>query len=129
MSIVTCGPDEAMIKTGGCTGREPKIICGGTFVRLPFCQRVERLDLTLMTIDLNSPVVYTKVGVPITVGSVAQVKVSREPKQLRLAVGQLLGLNRVEIESLAKQTLEGHQRAIMGTLTVEEIYQDRKKIL
>ena len=28
---------------------------------------------------------------------------------------------------MAKETLEGHQRAIMGTMTVEEIYRDRKK--
>ena len=28
---------------------------------------------------------------------------------------------------MAKETLEGHQRAIMGTMSVEEIYRDRKK--
>merc|ERR1719229_1831037 len=28
---------------------------------------------------------------------------------------------------IAKETLEGHQRAIMGSMTVEEIYRDRKK--
>ena len=28
---------------------------------------------------------------------------------------------------MAHETLEGHQRAIMGTMTVEEIFQDRKK--
>ena len=29
--------------------------------------------------------------------------------------------------AVAKETLEGHQRAIMGTMSVEEIYRDRKK--
>ena len=28
--------------------------------------------------------------------------------------------------AVAKETLEGHQRAIMGSMTVEEIYKDRK---
>jgi uncharacterized membrane protein YqiK len=28
--------------------------------------------------------------------------------------------------SVAKETLEGHQRAIMGMMTVEQIYRDRK---
>ena len=28
---------------------------------------------------------------------------------------------------MALETLEGHQRAIMGSMTVEEIYKDRKK--
>ncbi len=27
---------------------------------------------------------------------------------------------------MARETLEGHQRAIMGSMTVEEIYKDRK---
>lgn len=31
------------------------------------------------------------------------------------------------IQSCATQTLEGHQRAIMATMTVEEIYMDRLK--
>ena len=29
---------------------------------------------------------------------------------------------------VAKETLEGHQRAIMGNMTVEEIYRDRKTV-
>ena len=28
--------------------------------------------------------------------------------------------------TVAKETLEGHQRAIMGTMSVEQIYRDRK---
>ena len=33
-----------------------------------------------------------------------------------------------EIVFVAKETLEGHQRAIMGNMTVEEIYRDRKTV-
>jgi len=126
MMFTTAGPDEALVKTGAFVG-EPQIMIGGFVFFLPCCQMVERLDLTIMTIDVHSPVVYTKVGVPITVSSVAQVKVSQQPEKLKIAAGQLLGLPKRDIEHLARQTLEGHQRAIMGTLTVEEIYQDRKK--
>ena len=31
------------------------------------------------------------------------------------------------LTQVALETLEGHQRAIMGSMTVEEIYKDRKK--
>ena len=31
-----------------------------------------------------------------------------------------------EISKIIEETLEGHQRAIMGNMTVEEIYRDRK---
>ena len=34
-------------------------------------------------------------------------------------------INLIDV-SVARETLEGHQRAIMGNMTVEEIYRDRK---
>lgn len=36
---------------------------------------------------------------------------------------QFLGKSESEIRMIALETLEGHQRAIMGNMTVEEIYQ------
>lgn len=43
------------------------------------------------------------------------------------ACEQFLGRKEAEIRHIALVTLEGHQRAIMGSMTVEEIYKDRKK--
>lgn len=42
------------------------------------------------------------------------------------ACEQFLGKSEQEIQHIALVTLEGHQRAIMGSMTVEEIYKDRK---
>lgn len=46
---------------------------------------------------------------------------------LLAACEQFLGKTESEIQHIALVTLEGHQRAIMGSMTVEEIYKDRKK--
>lgn len=46
---------------------------------------------------------------------------------LRAAAEQFGSKSTDEITFVAKETLEGHQRAIMGTMTVEEIYRDRKQ--
>lgn len=46
---------------------------------------------------------------------------------LLAACEQFLGKKESEIQHIALVTLEGHQRAIMGSMTVEEIYKDRKK--
>lgn len=46
---------------------------------------------------------------------------------LRIACEQFLGKDQAEIRQIALVTLEGHQRAIMGLMTVEEIFKDRKK--
>ena len=46
---------------------------------------------------------------------------------LRAAVEQFIDKEPKEIEDVAMSTLEGHQRGIMGAMTVDEIYKDRKK--
>jgi len=75
-----------------------------------------------------SPRVYTKLGVPISVTGIAQVKVEgRNKEMLSIACRVFLGKTEHEIQQVALETLEGHQRAIMGLMTVEEIYQDRQK--
>lgn len=46
---------------------------------------------------------------------------------LRAAVEQFIDKDFREIEDVAMETLEGHQRAMMGAMTVDEIFKDRKK--
>jgi len=81
-----------------------------------------------MTLNVASEKVYSLQGVAISVNGIAQVKVQGQNEDmLHAACQQFLGKSENEIRTIALETLEGHQRAIMGTMTVEEIYQDRKK--
>jgi len=97
---------------------------GGTFV-WPILEKVDILSLELLTIDVQTPEVYTSKGVPVKVDGVAQTKVKGDDVSIRTAAEQFLGKNTDEIRNIATQTLEGHLRAILGTMTVEEIYQNR----
>lgn len=45
---------------------------------------------------------------------------------IRLAAQHFLGKNDTEIEDAIQKTIAGHQRAIIGSLTVEELYRDRE---
>lgn len=81
----------------------------------------------MMTCDVRTNQVYTKLGVAVNVTAVAQVKIDSSQDGLKSAIPLFLGMPVSKIISVATQTLEGHQRAIMGTMTVEEIYQDRLK--
>ncbi len=131
-----CGPNEVLIISGkkyriiGPDG-QPKSVGyrllqgGGTFV-WPVFEKVDVLSLELLTIDVRTPEVYTKLGVPIIVDGVAQVKVRGEDVAIRTAAEQFLSKGPAEIQNISMQTLEGHLRAILGTMTVEEIYQDRE---
>merc|ERR1719333_1915890 len=78
-----------------------------------------------MTLNPMCDNVETKQGVPLTVTGVAQVKIMKDKNLLELAAEQFLGKKEEEITETILQTLEGHLRAILGTLTVEEVYKDR----
>jgi flotillin len=97
---------------------------GGTFV-IPVVEKVDLLSLELLTIDVQTPEVYTSKGVPVRVDGVAQIKVKGDDVSIATAAEQFLSKAVDEIKNIATQTLEGHLRAILGTMTVEDIYQNR----
>ena len=97
---------------------------GGTFV-MPVVEKVDLLSLELLTIDVQTPEVYTSKGVPVRVDGVAQIKVKGDDISIATAAEQFLSKGTEDIKNIATQTLEGHLRAILGTMTVEDIYQNR----
>ncbi|XP_033611217.1 flotillin-1 isoform X1 [Cryptotermes secundus] len=112
----------------GCCYNKPLLVPGGRAFVWPTIQCVQRISLNTMTLQVESPTVYTSQGVPISVTGIAQVKIQGQNEEMLLAAcEQFLGKQESEIQHIALVTLEGHQRAIMGSMTVEEIYKDRKK--
>ena len=126
MSLIinVAGPNEAVVRSGG--GDAPKVTVGGRVIVIPIFFKAQRLSLEVMTLPVETAKVYTKQGVAVTVDGVAQVKVARAEEAIRTAAQQFIGKPQSEIAQVALQTLEGAQRAILGTMTVEDIYQDRE---
>jgi flotillin len=117
-----------VVPTSGEKGRRSfRIVRGGGAFIIPVLERFDDLSLELITIEVVTQNVYTVQGVPVTVDGVAQVKVASDDVSIVTAAEQFLSKSRDEIKNVALQTLEGHLRAILGTLTVEEIYKDRDK--
>lgn len=121
----TVKADEAMIITGAMTGEGPKIVkAGGSFV-WPVIQHADFLSLQVQTLDIKTPEVYTVKGVPVMVDGVAQVKIKGDIESISTAAEQFLGKPATELQSICTQTLEGHLRAILGTMSVEDVYKNR----
>ena len=132
------GPNEVLIISGrgtqvadNTTGKTYRrtfrvVRGGGTFI-WPVLERIDRLSLELMTIEIVTPNVYTLQGVPVTVDGVAQVKIGSDDVSIVTAAEQFLSKKTDQIQNVALQTLEGHLRGIVGAMTVEEIYKDRDK--
>ncbi|KAM4760512.1 flotillin-2 isoform 3-T3 [Cyanocitta cristata] len=145
----TVGPNEALVVSGGCCGSDEKqYVYGGwawawwcitdtqrvsleVLTILCRCENVETsegvplISLEIMTLQPRCEDVETAEGVAITVTGVAQVKIMTEKELLAVACEQFLGKNVQDVKNVVLQTLEGHLRSILGTLTVEQIYQDR----
>ena len=102
-----------------------RIVKGGGVFVWPVYEKVDILSLELLTIDVQTPEVYTSKGVPVKVDGVAQVKVKGDDISIATAAEQFLSKGVDDIKNIAMQTLEGHLRAILGTMTVEDIYQNR----
>ncbi|KAG9472374.1 flotillin-1 [Eleutherodactylus coqui] len=127
MVFYTCGPNEAMVVSGFCRS-PPVMIAGGRVFVLPCVQQIQRISLNTLTLNVKSEKVYTRHGVPISVTGIAQVKIQGQNKvMLTVACQMFLGKTENEVAQIALETLEGHQRAIMAHMTVEEIYKDRQK--
>lgn len=120
-----CSPNQAMIISGfgaNQDGRSFKIVVGGGDVVFPMLQQKNILSLEVMTIEVhaNAPMI-TKNGVPMFVEGVAQVKVKGDDISIATAAEQFLGKGDEEIRTIAHETLVGHLRAILGTMTVEQL--------
>ena len=133
------GPDEALIVFGrrkylgkkvrdesGAVESFRIIRGGGTFV-IPAWESHELISIKMMTLDIDLEHVYTVQGIPINVRAVAQVKIRGDIDHIRRAAEGFLGLPVEQIRATIKDTVAGHLRGIIGTLTIEELYRDQKR--
>ncbi len=133
----TAKPDEALIISGSYLGTKNvhaddqgnklKIVRGGGAFVLPVFQRSNRLSLLSSKLDVSTPDVYTEQGVPVMADGTSIIKIGSSVEEIATAAEQFLGKTREELENEAREVLEGHLRSILGSMTVEEIYQNRDK--
>jgi flotillin len=103
-----------------------RMVRGGAALRIPLLEKVDYLSLNVFTIPLEIKRAYTVQGVPVSVKAVANVKIRGDEASLHAAAERFLGMRGEEIQRVIFQTLEGHLRSILGTLTVEEVNSDRQ---
>ena len=119
-------PDTAYIITG--LGKK-RILIGKAGWRMPFFERVDKLSLRVMQVDVKtSEAVPTNEFINVSVDGVANIKVSSNPTLLQRAAEALLGMRQAELISLVTQVLEGNMREIVGSVGLKEMVQDRQGV-
>ena len=132
-NLKICQPNEVLIFSGkqrqieGGSSVGFRHIVGGRAFRIPIIEKVDRLSLNTIPIDLTVTNAYSKGGIPLRVRAIANVKVASTEPELNNAVERLLGKPLDEIQTIAKETLEGNLRGVLALLTPEEVNEDRLK--
>ena len=93
--------------------------------RIPIIERVDRMDITTLSIDVVVHNAYSKGNIPLRIHAIANVKVHSDPRFIRNAVERFLGRDRNEIYVVAQQTLEGALREVVAQMTPEQVNEDR----
>ena len=125
--VLTAGPHEVLVVSGGCTQGSKTYTVGGWAWAWWVLSDHQKMSLEIMTLEPKCEDVETQQGVPITVTAAAQVKIMNTEKLLEIATEQFLGKPEHEIRNTILESLEGHLRAILATMTVEDVFKDREK--
>ncbi len=130
--VVVGNPNEMLIITGrqNREGLGYQTIIGGRKIVIPVINKVSRISLRNMQVALE---VKAQSGggtmMPIIITGVANVKVSSDPAERGAAIERFLGQPVQEMQRVARETLEGGVRAVIGKMTPEEIVEDRDKFV
>lgn len=133
-----CPPNKVLIFSGRdrvtADGRKVgfRTVFGGRAWRIPVLERVEEMDLTNISVPMSITGAYSEgpdgeLGIPLSVHAVANIKVSSDRQYIGNALERFLGRGRDEISRVAKETLEGHLRGVLASMTPEEVNEDRLK--
>ncbi|MFT6563975.1 MAG: flotillin [Actinomycetes bacterium] len=128
-------PNEAFIITGrkGKKAAElamqadlsgQKVVLGGGVFIVPLVQKLHVLDLSARRISITIRQAVSLEGIRLNLDAVAVVKVGSDGDSIRSA-GQRFLSQQSEIDTFTTEVLAGALRAIVGTLSVEEIIRDR----
>ncbi|WP_052549712.1 flotillin family protein [Enhygromyxa salina] len=140
-----CQPNEVLIFTGRKRmadgvdlgpmvimphGREdqPEVLAGGgrgRKWRIPIIERVDRMDMRNLSIDIVVENAYSAGNIPLQIHAIANVKIQSDPTKIRNAIERFLGRDLREIYIVAQQTLEGAVREVVADMTPEQVNEDR----
>lgn len=125
ISYKKCPPDMAYIISG--VAKEPRVLIGKAGFVLPFFERVDKLTLELIQIDVRASEVPTMDFINVDVDAVANVRIPKDPELIKIAAQHFLNLGSSEIAPNIQQVLQGNMREIIGQMGLKEIVIDKQK--
>lgn len=122
---VKAPPDTAFIISG--IKKKPKVLIGKAGFRIPFFERIDKLSLKLIPLDIKTgDAVPTADCINIYVDSAVNVKLSPDADSINIAAQNFLNKTTNDIGNIVAEVLEGNIREIICTMKLRELIGDRK---
>lgn len=120
---VKAPPDQAYI----ISGLRRRVIIGKAGIRLPFLERLDKLSLRMMSVDVKTnSYVPTAEYINITVDAAVKLKIGTEREMVTVAAQNFLNQKNEYIIAQVQDVLEGNMREIIGQMRLEEMVTNRK---
>ncbi len=117
VSYVKAPPDVAYIISG--LSKQPRIVIGKATLRIPFFERIDKLPLELIPVDIKVVGVPSQDFININADAAANIQISKEPELINRAIQNFLNLSPNDIRDIARETLESNTREIIGQMPLK----------
>lgn len=124
ISYVKCPPDMVYLISG--VRKNPRIIVGKATLRIPFFERVDKLTLELIQIDIKTNNVPTSDFINVNVDAVANVRIPNNEELIRVAARHFLNQDSRYIAENVQQVLEGNMREIIGQMPLVDLVNNKQ---
>ena len=124
VSYVKCPPDMVFLISG--IKKEPRVITGKAAFRIPFFERIDKIPLKLIQIDVRANRVPTNDFINVDVDAVANVRISTKTDLIQIAAKHFLNQTTKDIATNVQQILEGNMREIIGQMILTELVNNKQ---
>jgi flotillin len=124
-----CPSNKILVIYGKTQSGAAKCIHGGAAFVWPLIQDFAYLDLEPFVVPIDLKNALSQENIRVTVPTSVTAAVSNVRGVMENAAVRLLGLSREEIENQAQDIILGQMRAVIATMRIEEINQDRQAFL
>ena len=123
-------PSNKVLVIYGKTGKgAAKCVHGGAAFIWPLIQASDYLDLEPFVVPIDLTNALSQENIRVTVPTTVTAAISNQAGIMQSAAIRLLGLNRGQIQDQAQDIILGQMRAVIATMKIEEINQDRQAFL
>lgn len=123
-SYVKCPPDMVYLISG--ISKQPRVVIGKAALRIPFFERIDKLTLEIIQIDVRTSKVPTSDFINVDVDAVANVRIPKDSNLIQIAAQHFLNQRAESIATNVQQVLEGNMREIIGQMNLKDLVNNKK---